>query len=227
MSVDLEGYGGLHLTEAARPVLRGEQQLMLRKLVKPAKAERKRSTTQFNKDADTRLWNALRTCRKTLAEEQGVPAYVIFHDATLAEMVERQPQTLEQLSRISGIGERKLEAYGDAFLDVILEHSQPAAITDTVDETVQLLCQGNSPLQIAHKRDLTLTTIYKHLSKAIEEGELELDDVVELDEKQLRSIRFAFEQNDSDKLKPVHEALEGEFDYGVLQCVRAALYNQV
>jgi len=226
LSVDVEGYGGLHLSEASRPVLRGETQLLLRKQLKSVKAGRKRNTSQFSKEADTRLWNALRERRKQLAEEQGVPAYVIFHDATLAEMVERQPQSLEQLGRISGIGERKLEAYGATFLDVILEHSQPAVITDTVNETVQLLSQGITPLQIAHQRNLTLTTVYNHLAQAIEEGQIELADVVSLDDKALKSIHFAFEQNEDGKLKPVYEAFEGQYDYGVLQCIRASLPQQ-
>lgn len=225
LSIDLEGYGGLHLTEASRPVLRGDEKLMLRKTIKPAKAERKRSNAQFSKEADTKLWDALRQCRKKMAEEQAVPAYVIFHDATLAEMVERQPQTIEQLGRISGIGERKLEAYGDAFLEVILEHSQVTTASDTVDETVQLLCKGMTPLAIAQNRDLTMATIYKHLAAAIEQGELELNDVVDLNDKQLRTIQFAFEQSGDDKLKPVHDALEGEYDFGVLQCVRASLFS--
>ena len=224
LSVDIEGHGSLRLTESARPVLQGKEKLLLRKLAKATgKAERKRNTTQFNKEADTRLWNALRDCRKRLADEQGVPAYVVFHDATLADMVERQPQSLEQLGRITGIGVRKLENYGDAFLDVILEYSQPAAVTDTIDETIQLLSQGLAPLAIAHKRELTLTTVYNHLAKAIEQDEIELADAIELDDKQLKAIQFAFDQNEDGKLKPVYEALEGEYDYGVLQCIRASL----
>ncbi|HHJ80277.1 MAG TPA: DNA helicase RecQ [Candidatus Tenderia electrophaga] len=228
LNVDIEGHGSLRLTEAARPVLQGKEKLMLRKQSKASKrqGERKHNTRQFNKQADTQLWNALRDCRKKLADEQGVPAFVIFHDATLADMVERQPQTLEQLGRITGIGVRKLESYGEAFLDVLVEHSQPAIVTDTVDETVQLLCQGMAPLAIAHQRDLTLTTVYNHLAKAIEQGEVELGDVIELDDKEIRAIQFAFEQSEDGKLKPVYEALEGEYSYGVLQCVRAGLINQ-
>jgi len=227
LSVDIEGYGGLHLTEAARPVLRGETELHLRKLPVKAKTERKQ-TRQFAKDEDNKLWQALRECRRRLAEEQGIPAYMIFHDATLAEMMERQPQDLDQLSRISGVGERKLEAYGDAFLDVICEHSGHTGRTsqsDTVDETLFLLSQGKSPLEIAHVRDLTLTTVYNHLAKAIGQGEIELEDVLNLDEKELKAIQFAFEQQEDGKLKPVFEALDGSYDYGVLQCVRASLFQ--
>ncbi len=228
LSVDLEGYGGLHLTEAARPVLRGETQLLLRKLEKTAKkSERKRNTTQFAKEADNKLWNALRECRRRLAEEQSIPAYMIFHDATLVEMMERQPQTMEQFSRISGVGERKLEAYGDAFLEVINEHASdktPAAQSDTIAETIDLLCQGKTALEIAHARNLKISTIYSHFSQAIEEGDIDLEDAIQLSEDELKRIRFALEQNDEEgKLKPVFESLEGEFDYGILKCVKAAM----
>jgi ATP-dependent DNA helicase RecQ len=155
-----------------------------------------------------------------------VPAYVIFHDATLADMVERHPQTLEQLSHVSGVGERKLEAYGDAFLDVLCEHAQPAVATDTVTETVQLLCRDMTPVEIAQRRDITVATVYNHLARAIEQGEIELEDVIRLDEKTLKAIRFVFEQHSGDKLKPVYEALGGEYDYGVLRCIQVAMFQE-
>lgn len=226
INVDIEGYGGLRLAQAARPVLRGETELQLRKLIKSSKkADRKRSTKQFHKEADNKLWNALRECRRKLAEEQSIPAYMIFHDATLMEMMERQPQTLEQFARISGVGERKLEAYGDAFLDVLIEHGgDPVTIhSDTVDETLHLLVQGKTPLEIAHARELKITTVYNHLCQAIESGDIELQDVIELSDEELKRIHFAFEQSEEDKLKPVYEDLDGEYDYGVLKCVKAAM----
>ena len=220
LQVDLDGHGSLLLSEAARPVLRGEQVLTLRKLSKVSGGKRERH--HFSNTAHSRLWEALRAHRKQLAEEQGVPAYVIFHDATLAEMAERQPQTLEQLSHISGIGQRKLDAYGDSFLDVILENADSQPKTETAEQTVQLLCQGMKPLEIAHRRELTLATVYRHLAAAIKAGELELEDVVELDNSALQEIRFAFEHSENGKLKPVYDALGGEYDYGILECVRAA-----
>jgi len=226
LNVDLKGHGSLQLTEAARPVLRGDNRLLLRKQTRSSRTERQHNQRQFSNAADTRLWNALRKCRKQLAEAQGVPAYIIFHDASLAEMLERQPQNIEQLSRISGIGERKLETYGDAFLDVICEHSQPATTSDTRDETVLLLCQDMDALQIAHQRNLTLATVYKHLATAIEQGQIELADAVKLDEQSLKTIHFALEQSYEGKLKPVYESLDGKYDYGILQCVRASLQLQ-
>jgi len=121
LTVDLEGHGALRLTDACRPVLRGEERLMLRRDVKPEKVKKtaKRATAAFARDVDQRLWDALRTRRREIAAQQGVPPYVVFHDATLAEIVEHRPRTLEQFAQISGVGTRKLEAYGEDFIQVI------------------------------------------------------------------------------------------------------------
>ncbi|MCG5524373.1 DNA helicase RecQ [Ectothiorhodospira haloalkaliphila] len=123
LTVDLEGHGGLHLNEACRPVLRGEMQLMLRKEVRPSRAPREpRRTAAAGLDSpeDQRLFEALRACRRRLADDQGVPPYVVFHDATLMEMAEMRPESLRAMAAISGVGERKLEAYGEEFLEVVL-----------------------------------------------------------------------------------------------------------
>jgi ATP-dependent DNA helicase RecQ len=126
LAVDLEGHGALRLTDACRSVLRGEERLMLRREAKPEKvrAAPRSRTTIFAREEDSRLWEALRKRRRELADEQGVPPYVVFHDATLMEMVEACPQTLDELAHVSGVGERKLEAYGDDFLEVIRAHAQ-------------------------------------------------------------------------------------------------------
>ncbi len=121
LAVDIDGHGSLKLTEACRPVLRGEMRLELRKAGKRAgrprrDPERERELTE----GDRLLWEALRRCRRQLADSQGVPPYVIFHDATLMEMVAQRPQTLNAMSAISGVGERKLNAYGQEFLEVLL-----------------------------------------------------------------------------------------------------------
>ncbi len=121
VSVDVGGHGSITLTDAARPLLRGESQLMLR--VTQARSSRtKRSAKSAAKTisaADEPLWNELRALRKELAEEAGVPAYVVFSDKTLAEMLEKRPLNEYELSKVSGVGEHKLERYGEAFLDVL------------------------------------------------------------------------------------------------------------
>jgi ATP-dependent DNA helicase RecQ len=139
LAVDLEGHGGLKLTDACRPVLRGEQRLMLRReqIKKPASKRQAKGPVRsaaFADEADATLWQALRARRLEIARVQGVPPYVVFHDATLAAMVDRRPRTLAELARISGVGERKLVAYGEDFLKVILRHAggaEMAAATDS------------------------------------------------------------------------------------------------
>lgn len=96
---------------------------MLRRASKPparTKRSHGRDSTPLD-EAQRPLWEALRQKRRELAEAQGVPPYVIFHDATLLEMVSAHPRDREQLAQISGVGARKLEAYGDAFLAVLDE----------------------------------------------------------------------------------------------------------
>lgn len=225
LRVDFEGHGSIKLTEAVRPLLKGEQRLTLRKMLKSSKTKLRKSRT-FSATANNALWESLREHRTELAEDQGVPAYVIFHDATLAEMTERQPQTLAQLNKISGVGASKLEAYGESFLDIILSHSKNSQVidkSDTVQETIDLLAWKFSPQEIADKRELTLSTIYKQLSQGIEMGELNLEDALPLEEDEIRIIQSAFEHCEDDKLKSVYEALNGEYDYGVLGCVKASL----
>jgi len=126
LEADMAAYGGLKLTEAARPVLKGEQEVWLRRDAEPekklSKAERSaRAKEAFQGANDDPLWQALKAKRLELAREQGVPPYVIFHDSTLLEIHNRKPQTLDEMGQISGIGQAKLQKYGDAFLQVIEE----------------------------------------------------------------------------------------------------------
>jgi len=121
MSVDLERYGALRLEESCRPLLRGEETIQLRKDVKQKTAKRL-TKTPMAADVDVALWEALRECRREFAEEQGVPPYVVFHDAALQEMCVTLPRDMNQFSLVSGVGERKLEKYGPAFLRVIGDH---------------------------------------------------------------------------------------------------------
>jgi ATP-dependent DNA helicase RecQ len=231
LAVDLEGYGGLHLTKVSRPVLRGETQLMLRKL---RKAPTYKSAKQARKHTlgitDQKLWEALRALRRQLAETQGVPAYQIFHDATLMEMMEQHPRNKQQLGAISGVGARKLEAYGDAFLSCLnpIDKNESLlsnnTVNDTIEETLRLLNRGCDIATIAQQRNLTIGTIHTHIAIAITEQRTTLSQALPLTQEQIDLITHAFEHySDEDRLKPVYEALEGLYDYGTLRCVQAAL----
>ncbi|OWJ75467.1 DNA helicase RecQ [Haematobacter genomosp. 1] len=115
---DPSRHGALRLTEIARPVLRGEAPVMLRRdLLRRARPQSVAKALVAEEDAP--LLSALKAKRRALAEAQGVPAYVVFTDKTLIEMVERRPRTLDQMAGVSGVGAKKLESYGPAFLAVL------------------------------------------------------------------------------------------------------------
>ncbi len=120
ITVDTKAYGGLQLTDAARPVLKGERNISLRRDTQTAKRRSPHTKPHAlaNNGADDSLWSVLKAKRMELAKEQGVPPYVIFHDSTLVEMMSIHPRTLDEMSRVSGIGQAKLARYGDAFLKV-------------------------------------------------------------------------------------------------------------
>ncbi len=131
LSVDLEGFGALQLDESCRLVLRGEQQLFLRKdpiATAASKHSKKSSKKQQIAPEHQQLWDALRECRKRLAEESNVPPYVIFHDATLQEMLESRPMSSMEMLTITGVGDSKLERYGHDFIDVICRHAEAAVL---------------------------------------------------------------------------------------------------
>lgn len=127
LSVDLEGYGALKLQEQCRPLLRGEVSIALR-VDQKQKVVKRQTKTSLPEEVDVGLWEALRECRREQAEEQGVPPYVIFHDSTLIEMCTLLPQTHDEFANLTGVGERKLLKYGDAFL-VAIRRAQDEAAT--------------------------------------------------------------------------------------------------
>ena len=122
LEVDHSAYGALKLTAAARPVLKGEEQVWLRVIETRAKTDKtRRSKTWLAVDHSNEdpLFLALRAWRRETANEKSVPAYVILHDATLREIAARRPATLAELGGIPGLGAKKLEAYGEAVLAVM------------------------------------------------------------------------------------------------------------
>ncbi len=115
---DPDRHGALRMTEAAKPILKGEAQISLRKDT-IRKATRRPTVKAMVAEEDAPLLSALKAKRRALAESQRVPAYVIFPDRTLIEMAEKRPMTLDDMARIGGVGAKKLERYGDTFLEVI------------------------------------------------------------------------------------------------------------
>ena len=120
----------MKLTEACRPLLRGDSGLSLRRDEDRKTTVQQQSGSGYGLTladaANHRLWEALRSLRKKLADKQSVPPYVILHDAVLLDMVRKKPQNLAELSRLPGVGEKKLERYGAEFLAVIRQASEAA-----------------------------------------------------------------------------------------------------
>lgn len=125
--VDMEAFGALKLTAKSNKVLRGEEKIDLRsdimsKGMSKTKKDKTTRKTSFTNPDDEELFQKLRAHRMTLAKEQGVPPYIIFNDNTLIDMIIEKPRTLWEFGRISGVGETKLEKYGDSFLGIISDY---------------------------------------------------------------------------------------------------------
>ena len=124
---DAERYGALRMTEKALPILRGEQSITLR-LDTINSAKGNRSVKTLISDEHAPMLTALKAKRRALAETAGVPAYIIFNDKTLIDMAQRRPLNLDEMSRINGVGTKKLENFGNIFLAVIngeVDHMHP------------------------------------------------------------------------------------------------------
>ncbi|MEX3858546.1 DNA helicase RecQ [Paraburkholderia sp. BR10923] len=126
LTVDHEGFGSLVLTEASKPVLKGEQKVTMRRYVKPTRTRQSAGRTSERADPTIGMgprerarWERLRMWRTETAKSDGVPAYVIFHDATLAEIARLGPDSIEDLRGIPGMGARKLDRFGYELLNVV------------------------------------------------------------------------------------------------------------
>lgn len=121
LTTDSEGHGSLNLTAASRVVLKGQQTVYLRLQAKLNRLSEKRQDDDLAMMDSTEryLWEQLRTWRAKTAKEYGVPAYVIFHDATLRELVRLCPQTEDELRLVAGIGMRKLDKYGNHLIEIL------------------------------------------------------------------------------------------------------------
>jgi ATP-dependent DNA helicase RecQ len=121
VTADAERFGALILTSESRPLLRGELSLQLREdpASNTSKAKSTRGPRAQISAENEGLWMALRECRARIAKDQGIPPYAVFHDSTLVEMLESRPTNLHAMRGISGVGEVKLDRYGDEFLAII------------------------------------------------------------------------------------------------------------
>ena len=169
------------LTPLAKEILYHKKPVQLAILNQVEKQTERKTRTKADKKG---LFEKLRVLRYQIAKEQGVPAYVIFGDASLKDMEAKQPLTKAEFEEVSGVGEAKLEKYANIFLKEIAAHVETLKPKiPTHEKTWVLFKDGFSPAEIAVKRELTENTIYSHLLKMHAQGEeIDLNEFVTIEE---------------------------------------------
>ncbi len=237
-------YGSLILTEKAWDVFKGKQTILGRILEEESdQTGDKEPDKEDPKDYDQDLFNLLRNKRKQIADLANVPPYVIFPDKTLVEMANFFPQSLDGLQDIHGIGDVKLEKYGQAFLDIILEYCNEHQIEEkrnfrtkrTKEPSISdkklrhhvvgdLYNSGQSIPDIMAKFKIKQVTVLGHLYKYLHDGHsLKSDAVIhqsKASSEQLSAALEAFGKLGTEFLKPAFDALDGKIDYEELQILR-------
>lgn len=236
LTTDKEGYGSLLLSPKSVAVLKGNEQTFFRRDQIVQKAKSKRQDVYLSPE-DAEAFDALRSLRGQLAKEQNVPAYIIFHDSTLRQMLETRANSPESLGKLSGVGKTKLERYGEAFVKVLkdffpepsdkgLKQEVLFDEQDTYEETMQLILEGYEPEAISAMRGLKLRIIEEHYVELVRRGQLSVEEATGLDTTDLELIREAFERLSPEEkpyLKPLFLSLGERYSYGILKCVREAL----
>jgi ATP-dependent DNA helicase RecQ len=226
----------------------GAELLKLRKkltLTRPVQAPVPQTHRAGEIACDEALFERLRQLRKQLADERGVPPYIVFSDVSLRQMARDYPANEREFARISGVGEKKLQEFGTAFLAEIAAHLQanprqmfaedsfavPAPIPgrarlgNTARESLRRFRDGQSVEQIAAERMLGVSTIIGHLADALQAGEqIDLAGFVTATERQ--EIAAAFRKSGFSSLTAVLDALGGRYNYGQLKLVRAEMQRQ-
>jgi len=196
-------------------------------LVKPQAVEKPAIIEQ---DIDDRgLFEALRTLRKTLADAENYPPYLIFNDASLKQMAALRPCTPQDFRKITGVGDKKLERYGGIFIGEIRRfcekndsYSQSAKKQSSEYVTLQMLDQDMDLDDITLKRNLSLNTVYGHIEKLILAGEnIQIDKLIK--KEKIEVISSAIIEMGGETLKPIKEKLGDNFSYGEIRLVRAKI----
>ncbi|HLJ68230.1 MAG TPA: DNA helicase RecQ [Chloroflexota bacterium] len=233
---DQEGFTTLKVTDRGKQVLFGSERVVVSIVQRPGE-ETDHTVAQPHAD----LFERLRVLRKRLADERGIPPYVIFHDTTLRHMAASLPATRPQLLRIPGVGERKALDFGDSFLAEIAGYVRDTGATpqsppdlpnerkqrragkgERAQETVRLFRGGLSIEEIAGARGRAPSTIVSHLADALMAGEtLDMDRLVPPQRR--AAIEAAMHELGYELLGPIKERLGDDYSYAELHLVRAAL----
>ena len=232
LTTDMNSKGGLRLTEAARPVLKGQVDVSFRVEEKPATRKKSSATKQRGMSSEHNdMWERLRERRRQLASEQGLPAYVIFHDATLMDMAEKRPATLSAMASISGVGAAKLEKYGQIFLDEInAKHGDVNEVesTDAIREQIlKHALNGVSVDEISTHCGVDEDELHRHLAALIRQGELVLEQLnLELDSSdvdELQSEMLSAMDTDDFSTQAFFQSLDQAYPLSLLKLIHASI----
>ncbi len=173
------------------------------------KKEQKKKAKKLTKQEQ--LFEELRQLRASIAKKQGVPAYIVFHDATLQQIALELPTSEEDLLTIQGINQVKVERYAQPFIDLIQAHKDKQM--NTFEVTYRFYQQGISPEQIAEERGLSMTTIFSHLAKLYSDGK-DIDLSIYVNTSEVQQIREAYLQIKSiNSLKPYFDFFNEKMPY--------------
>ncbi|NJW53275.1 DNA helicase RecQ [Salinimicrobium oceani] len=219
----------IKLTSLAKNVLFNGEKVSLADVTQ---AELKKEPTVERTSAENTLFERLRKLRLELAKDEGIPAYLIFNDATLKEMEKERPMTDEEFMQISGVGRQKMQNYGYKFIKEIIAHSKEKREKksrkkgNTYKETFKLYKEGMSIEEIAGARNLSPTTVFSHLSKLYETGE-DVDLKSFISEVDLAAVRKAKAELDgAETLRPYFEHFQEAMDYGTIRVALTILAKE-
>ena len=220
LEIDFTDFNKLRVTHI------GSQVLFEGRQVKLSKPEQQKATESRgpSKTAtfEEQLFRHLKEVRLRVARQEDVPAYAIFNDATLEEMVAQKPMYLSDMAAVSGVGEHKLNKYGELFITAIQSFVAKQTSLKNIKgktylETYQLLQKGWSPEQIAEHRQLNVLTVYSHIAYLYEKGEA-VDISSYVSEEEIAEITPAwYKLNKPDKLKTLNEQLGEKYPYHKLR----------
>ncbi|ARV16474.1 DNA helicase RecQ [Polaribacter sp. SA4-12] len=211
----------LKITPIGWEVLKGDKTIRLTTPTSPTdkKKQQKTAKTTTGGDINKDLFTELKKIRYAISKEEKMPAYIIFNDKTLRLMASELPTTENQFLAISGVGMNKMEKYGEEFMNVIRKFksvSKPRKIATTVT-TFELYKEGLNPTEIAEKRNLSITTIFSHLSQLYSEGKkVDLEQYISTET--INKVREAFNTlGRKIELKPIYDKLNEEVSYSEIR----------
>jgi ATP-dependent DNA helicase RecQ len=233
-------YSILRLNPASWAVMKGAQTVSLARAGKRERVRRSRAETASWEGVDDGLFEALRALRKRLAEEQGVPPFVVFSDATLRELARRRPSSREHMRSVYGIGEAKLASFGDLFLDCIKSHCREQdlemdqSVAPRTDESAETGPSMNARRSFPRFRaGVGIDAVMKEMGLARSTVCGYLCDYIRtekpgsvtpwVDDQRFEQIADAVRQYGSERLKPIFVALGEQVSYDDIRIVVATL----